>query len=57
MYDKNVSIMACACKSKAAKVQATKVKQVVKTKNIATSAPTSQVTHRPAKRVIYRRSV
>ena len=49
--------MACACKSKTAKVQATKVKQVVKTKNVATSAPSSQVTHRPAKRVIYRRSV
>ena len=50
--------MACACKNKTVtKSQVTKVKQVVKTKNV-TPAKTAEVTERkPGKRVIYRRSV
>ena len=51
--------MACACKNKSTNnAQVTRVKQVVKSRNIAPS--TSSVNeggHRVTKRVIYRRSV
>lgn len=49
--------MACACKNKANKVQATKVKQVVKSKNVTPSSTIHESTHKVTKRVIYRRSV
>lgn len=51
--------MACACKNKANNAQVTKVKQVVKTKNVTpTKANTNENTgHKVTKRVIYRRSV
>ena len=51
--------MACACKNKAANnAQVTRVKQVVKTKNIApTNNNTKETGHKVTKRVIYRRSV
>lgn len=57
MDDKIILIMACACKNKANKVQATKVKQVVKSKNVTPSATMHETTHKVTKRVIYRRSV
>ena len=50
--------MACACKNKAANnAQVTKVKQVVKTKNVTPSAAAPQTGHKVTKRIIYRRSV
>jgi hypothetical protein len=51
--------MACACKNKTANnAQATKVKQVVKSKSVTPVAGTpSNTGHRVTKRVIYRRSV
>ena len=58
MYDKKVSIMACACKNKSANnAQVTRVKQVVKSKNVTPAASTPQTGHKVTKRVIYRRSV
>ena len=55
---KKVSIMACACKNKSANnAQVTKVKQVVKSKNVTPAASTPQTGHKVTKRVIYRRSV
>jgi hypothetical protein len=49
--------MACACKNKQANnAQATKVKQVVKSRSV-TPAASSPSTHKAARRVIYRRSV
>ena len=50
--------MACACKNKLAnKAQATKVKQVVKSKSVTPLNTSSGAGHRVAKRVIYRRSI
>lgn len=50
--------MACACKNKTANnAQVTRVKQVVKTKNITPVTNTSETGHKVTKRVIYRRSV
>jgi hypothetical protein len=51
--------MACACKNKAANnAQATRVKQVVKSKNVTpSSTSTSSTGRKVTKRVIYRRSV
>lgn len=51
--------MACACKNKTSNAQVTRVKQVVKTKNVApVKTTTSENTgHKVTKRVIYRRSV
>lgn len=51
--------MACACKNKAANnAQATKVKQVVKSKSVTPSTKNlNEVGHKVTKRVIYRRSV
>ena len=53
-----VSDMACACKNKTANnAQATKVKQVVKSKSITPTGATSDSGRKVTKRVIYRRSV
>ena len=50
--------MACACKNKAANnAQATRVKQVVKSKRITSTASSNVSEHKTTKRVIYRRSV
>lgn len=51
--------MACACKNKAANnAQATKVKQVVKSKSVTPSvSATGSTGHKVTRRVIYRRSV
>lgn len=51
--------MACACKNKAANnAQATKVKQVVKSKSVTPISNSNPGTgHKVTKRVIYRRSV
>ena len=51
--------MACACKNKTANnAQATKVKQVVKSRSVTpTTKTTSEGGHKVTKRVIYRRSV
>ena len=51
--------MACACKNKSANnIQATKVKQVVKSKAIIPAATSNgETNHKVTKRVIYRRSV
>lgn len=51
--------MACACKNKTANnAQATRVKQVVKSKSITPSSkPVNEGGHKVTKRVIYRRSV
>lgn len=50
--------MACACKNKTANnAQVTRVKQVVKTKNITPTTNTPETGHKVTKRVIYRRSV
>ena len=50
--------MACACKNKTANnAQATKVKQVVKSKRMTATASSNVGEHKVAKRVIYRRSV
>jgi hypothetical protein len=50
--------MACACKNKSTNnTQVTKVKQVVKTKNITPSASSNEGGHKVTRRVIYRRSV
>ena len=58
MYDKKVSTMACACKNKSANnAQATRVKQVVKSKSVTPTNTTSETGHKVTKRVIYRRSV
>lgn len=49
--------MACACKNKTAnKTQVTRVKQVVKTRNITPTTASTETGHK-VKRVIYRRSV
>ena len=49
--------MPCSCKSKQAnKAQATKVKQVVKSRSVTPTA-SSPSTHKATRRVIYRRSV
>ena len=53
-----VSDMACACKNKAANnAQATRVKQVVKSKSVTPTNTASSTGHKVTKRVIYRRSV
>ena len=57
MYSKKVFIMACACKNKSAATQASKVKQVVKSRNVTPSSSSNGGGHRVTKRVIYRRSV
>ena len=51
--------MACACKNKTANnAQATKVKQVVKSKSVTpVSSTVNESGHKVTKRVIYRRSV
>lgn len=50
--------MACACKNKSANAtQASKVKQVVKSRNVTPSSSSNGGGHRVTKRVIYRRSV
>ena len=50
--------MACACKNKTANnAQATRVKQVVKSKSITPASSTGSTGHKVTKRVIYRRSV
>lgn len=50
--------MACACKNRSANnIQATKVKQVVKSKTVTPSNTSSETGHKVTKRVIYRRSV
>lgn len=50
--------MACACKNRSANnAQATKVKQVVKSKSVAPTKTSSETGHKVTKRVIYRRSV
>ena len=50
--------MACACKNKSTNnTQVSKVKQVVKSKNITPGASLSEGGHKVTKRVIYRRSV
>lgn len=58
MYSKKVFIMACACKNKSANAtQTSKVKQVVKSRNVTPSSSSNGGGHRVTKRVIYRRSV
>ena len=51
--------MACACKNKTANnAQATKVKQVVKSKSVTPAATTmTDSGHKVTKRVIYRRHI
>lgn len=50
--------MACACKNKSTNnAQVTRVKQVVKSKNVTPASSTPQTGHKVTKRVIYRRSV
>jgi hypothetical protein len=59
MYDKKVSIMACACKNKSTNnAQVTRVKQVVKSRSVTpTASSVNEGGHKVTKRVIYRRSV
>lgn len=59
MCDKDNLIMPCACKNKSTNnTQVTRVKQVVKTKNVTpTTATTSDEGHKTVKRVIYRRPI
>jgi uncharacterized protein (UPF0333 family) len=55
----SLSAMACACKNKSSNnAQVTKVKQVVKSKNVTpTASATSDAPKKATRRVIYRRSV